>query len=154
MIKEAINTTCLDCNTSLEICTCMDDTIDIKEELKFKNRQIGAAGFVANKIMENAVSKFNQETLEEAANRILSKEGVKLHPSGLETYLKGNVINAMVEIAKWQREKSYSKEEVFGLMYKAFEAGFKKYDVVEAGLEGLETEIECNWILKKFGKNN
>jgi len=154
MIKEAINTTCLDCNTSLEICTCMDDTIDIKEELKFKNRQIGAAGFVANKIMENAVSKFNQETLEEAANKILSKEGVKLHPSGLETYLKGNVINAMVEIAKWQREKSYSKEEVFGLMYKAFEAGFKKYDVVEAGLEGLETEIECNWILKKFGKNN
>jgi hypothetical protein len=43
-----------------------------------------------------------QETLEEAANRILSKEGVKLHPSGLETYLKGNVINAMVEIAKEQ----------------------------------------------------
>jgi hypothetical protein len=55
--------------------------------------------------MENAVSKFNQETLEEAANRILSKEGVKLHPSGLETYLKGNAINAMVEIAKWQEER-------------------------------------------------
>ena len=45
---------------------------------------------------------YKQETLEEAANRILSKEGVKLHPSGLETYLKGNVINAMVEIAKEQ----------------------------------------------------
>ena len=44
----------------------------------------------------------NKETIEEAANRILSKEGVKLHPSGLETYLKGNVINAMVEMAKWQ----------------------------------------------------
>jgi hypothetical protein len=43
-----------------------------------------------------------QETLEEAANRILSKEGVKYHLSGLETYLKGNVINAMVEMAKWQ----------------------------------------------------
>ena len=27
-----INTTCLDCDTSLEICTCMDDTIDMKEE--------------------------------------------------------------------------------------------------------------------------
>jgi hypothetical protein len=46
-----------------------------------------------------------QETLEEAANRILSKEGVKLHPSGLETYLKGNVINAMVEMAKWQAKR-------------------------------------------------
>ena len=43
-----------------------------------------------------------QETLEEAAKRILSKEGIKLHPSGLETYLEGNVINAMVEMAKWQ----------------------------------------------------
>ena len=30
--EEAINTTCLDCDTSLEICTCMDDTIDMKEE--------------------------------------------------------------------------------------------------------------------------
>jgi hypothetical protein len=47
----------------------------------------------------------NKETLEEAANRILSKEGVKLHPSGLETYLKGNVINAMVEMAKWQKQQ-------------------------------------------------
>jgi hypothetical protein len=48
----------------------------------------------------------------------------------------------------------YSEEEVLKLMCKAFEAGYKKYDVVEAGLEGLETEIECNWILKKYGKNN
>ena len=36
-----------------------------QEELKFKNRQIGAAGFVANKIMENMISKFKQETLKE-----------------------------------------------------------------------------------------
>jgi len=57
-----------------------------------------------------------KETLEEAANRILSKEGVKLHPSGLETYLKGNVINAMVEMAKWQQERMYSEEEVLELL--------------------------------------
>ena len=43
-----------------------------------------------------------EETLEEATERILSNEGVKLHPSGLETYLKGNVISAMIKIAKWQ----------------------------------------------------
>ena len=90
-----------------------------------------------------------KETLEEVANKILSKEGVKLHPSGLETYLKGNAINAMVEIAKWQAERMYSEKEVFDLMYKAFEAGYKKYE-----LEGLETDVECNWILKKYGKND
>jgi len=60
--------------------------------------------------------KPKQETLEEAANRILSKEGIKLHPSGLETYLKGNVINAMVEMAKWQKERMYSEEEVRELL--------------------------------------
>ena len=48
----------------------------------------------------------------------------------------------------------YSKSEVFDLMCKAFESGFKKYDVVDAGLESLETDIECNWILKKYGKND
>jgi uncharacterized protein YqgV (UPF0045/DUF77 family) len=54
------------------------------------------------------------ETIEEAAERILSKEGVKLHPSGLETYLKGNVINAMVELVKWQSERMYSESIEFG----------------------------------------
>jgi hypothetical protein len=60
--------------------------------------------------------------------------------------------DAFIDGAKWQGERMYSKEEVLQLMCKAFEVGFKKYDVVEAGLEGLETEIECNWILKKYGK--
>lgn len=64
-----------------------------------------------------------KETLEEAAERLLSKEGVKLHHSGLETYLKGNVINAMVEMAKWQQEKSYSEEEVIDLL-KALQIGY------------------------------
>lgn len=45
-------------------------------------------------------------------------------------------------------ERTFSEKEVFDLMCKAFEAGYKKYEVVEAGLEGLETETECNWILK------
>jgi uncharacterized protein YqgV (UPF0045/DUF77 family) len=57
-----------------------------------------------------------KETIEETANRILSKEGVKLHPSGLETYLKGNVINAMVEIAKWQQERMFELVEEYNQM--------------------------------------
>lgn len=48
----------------------------------------------------------------------------------------------------------YTKEEVMQLVRKAFEAGYKKYEVVEAGFEGLETDAECNWILKKYGKND
>jgi hypothetical protein len=32
-----------------------------QEELKFKNRQMGAAGFVGNKIMENVISEFKKK---------------------------------------------------------------------------------------------
>lgn len=46
--------------------------------------------------------------------------------------------------------KQYTRDEVYGLMCKAFEHGFKKYDVVDAGLESKETDIECAWILHKY----
>ena len=49
-------------------------------------------------------------------------------------------------------ETLYTEKEVFDLMCKAFEQGFKKYEVVDAGLEGKETDIECGWILKKYKK--
>ena len=40
-------------------------------------------------------------------------------------------------------------QQVLELMKQAFEAGFKKADIVEAGLEPKETEQEINWILLK-----
>ena len=46
-------------------------------------------------------------------------------------------------------QESYSKQQVLELMKQAFEAGFKKADTVEAGLEPKETEQEVNWILLK-----
>jgi hypothetical protein len=70
-----------------------------------------------------------QETIEEAAERILSKEGVKLHPSGLETYLKGNVINAMVGMVKWQGERMYSEEEVLDITKQAYAMGRSNYTI-------------------------
>jgi hypothetical protein len=71
-----------------------------QEELKFKNRQIGAAGFVANKIMENMISKFKQETLEEALSEHI--KDIK-YPTLIQCAEFG---------AKWQQERSYSEEEV------------------------------------------
>jgi len=90
-----------------------------QEELKFKNRQIGAAGFVANKIMENMINKpkldtvgkqfyetadmtitvKRQETLEEAAERIAydSTEENKGFPS-IKMFIKGG---------NWQAERMY-----------------------------------------------
>lgn len=51
--------------------------------------------------------------------------------------------------AIWQQKQMYSKQQVLELMKQAFEAGFKKADIVEAGLEPKETEQEINWILLK-----
>ncbi len=54
--------------------------------------------------------------------------------------------------AKWQAERMYSEEEVRHLMTLAFEQGFKKADIVEAGLEAKETDTEVNWIFLKHKK--
>jgi len=90
-----------------------------------------------------------ETTLEQAAERLypVNNTGSMFMASRDEL---NNILKqeSFIEGAKWQAERMYSEEEVFSLMCKAFEAGYKKYDVVEAGLEGLETEIECNWILK------
>ena len=56
----------------------------------------------------------------------------------------------MKEKQKQKQKQMYSTQQVLELMKQAFEAGFKKADIVEAGLEPKETEQEINWILTKF----
>ncbi len=46
------------------------------------------------------------------------------------------------------------KYKVIELMTLAFEAGFKQSEIVEAGLEGKETDILVNWIYIKHVNNN
>jgi hypothetical protein len=85
-----------------------------KEELKFKNRQMGGAGFVANKIMENMISKFKQETLEEFIERhgITKQTLIYVY----EEYVK----NALIEL---NSQKMYSEEEVEQIARFGFNAG-------------------------------
>ena len=60
-----------------------------------------------------------------------------------------SVNQALLQVWNECSQESYSKKQVFELMKQAFEAGFKKADIVEAGLEPKETEQEINWILLK-----
>lgn len=65
---------------------------------------------------------------------------------GEETFLE-----RLEDELKSQKELyTYSRDQVHKLMCKSFEAGYKKHDVVEAGLEHLDTEVECSWILTRF----
>jgi|LakMenEpi03Aug12_release.lakeMendotaPanAssembly.Ray.scaffolds.fasta_scaffold2963189_2 hypothetical protein len=48
--------------------------------------------------------------------------------------------------------KIYTEKEVRELMTLAFDAGYKKFELVEAGLEAKETDTEINWIFTKHNK--
>lgn len=51
---------------------------------------------------------------------------------------------------KSELKNTYTQKEVLQLMYQAFESGFMKYEVVDAGLESMETKEECGWILRRY----
>lgn len=46
--------------------------------------------------------------------------------------------------------KQYTRNEVHMLMCKAFKQGYKKANVAETGLETLEADVECAWILTEY----
>ena len=62
-------------------------------------------------------------------------------------------MNPQEKAIEFENERMHSKEEVYELMIKAFNAGFNKYESVEAGLEGKETDLECANILTKYIKS-
>lgn len=51
---------------------------------------------------------------------------------------------------KYNKENLFTESQVLEYGEKCFEAGFAKCDIVEAGLEAKETDIEINWILIKL----
>jgi hypothetical protein len=106
--------------------------------IKLKNRQIGAAGFVANKIMENAISKFKQETLEAAAEKKYPLKGeLEIH-----FYMVRRL--AFINGAKWQSERMYSEKEQLNLLNKYNEYLFTFIDKDVVGI-GVEEEDVIKW---------
>ena len=83
--------------------------------------------------------------LEEAAKKYANKKG-DIPTTKLEDAI---FKQGFIDGALYQQKQMYSTQQVLELMKQAFEAGFKKADTVEAGLEPKETEQEINWILLK-----
>ena len=50
----------------------------------------------------------------------------------------------------YNKENLFNESQVLEYGENCFEAGFAKCDIVEAGLEAKETDIEINWILIKL----
>ena len=64
-----------------------------------------------------------------------------------ETQVVDNLINTY---RKYNIENLFTESQVLEYGENCFEAGFAKCDIVEAGLEPKETDIEINWILIKL----
>lgn len=64
---------------------------------------------------------------------------------GYDSFIRG-----YTQCLEDNKDRKYTRDEVHGLMCKAFIQGWKKADVVDAGLEGLETDVECAWILMRY----
>ena len=60
------------------------------------------------------------------------------------------VDNLIYTHIKYNKENLFTESQVLEYGAECFEAGFAKCDIVEAGLEAKETDIEINWILIKL----
>ena len=99
---------CKDCSQSLEDCTCIEDTLDMKQSTK--DRILSETSEEIKQRVRETANKLvmKQETLEEAAERFVNNTRFK-NPKSL-----------FCEGAKWQQERSYSEEE----LKSAFKVGF------------------------------
>lgn len=60
------------------------------------------------------------------------------------------VDNLIYTHSKYNKENLFTESQVLEYGTECFESGFAKCDIVEAGLEAKETDIEINWILIKL----
>jgi hypothetical protein len=96
--------------------------------------------------------KETQETIEEVAERLFPIFQRSTPFGSKYPWTPHKEREAFKRGAKWKADRMYSNDDVKHLMIIAFEQGFKKADIVEAGLEGKETDTEINWILLKYNK--
>jgi hypothetical protein len=98
LIKEEPKQECKDCNKSLNDCTCIEDTIDMKEEANYNMKQ------------EIANEMERQETLEEALNNelVFIHNSCRNHDFDLG-FKTGGLLGA-----EWQQERSSKlRDELF-----------------------------------------
>jgi len=89
--------------------------------------------------------------VEKKARDFATKSVNPINPIGTVTCLlsQNGYEKGYNECLEDNKERKYTRNEVHALMCKAFEQGLKKADVLEAGLEGKETDVECAWILTR-----
>ena len=91
---------CKDCSQSLQVCTCIEDTIDMKQSTK--DRILSETSKETKQRVRDTANRLvmKQETLEEAAAKYFKKVSPNIC-----------FYDAVEFGAKWQRERSYSEKD-------------------------------------------
>jgi len=133
---------CNDCNTALESCTCIEDTLEMKDDTLEESEFCYYSGLPSPKAYEEETKCYCGHTTTcdcgpEKLDKIVSKEPSKfwkesderfknketLEEAAENSFLanklwnsnsveKAHYIAGFTESAKWQQERSYSEEEV------------------------------------------
>ena len=90
-----------------------------------------------DKIMERFIANAKQETLGEAATKLLWKK-YPYHPPRDSGYWQ----DMFIEGAKWQQERSYSEEEVNSIFYAICKHSFFEDNVETVYLQNVKDEFE------------
>jgi len=64
--------------------------------------------------------------------------------------IKQKVRDTANSLVDKQKTLDLTDVDILELMRRAYNAGFNQYDIVEAGLEGKDTETDVRWILSKY----
>jgi len=66
MEQETFNTKCKDCNISLQDCTCIEDTINMKKtsSIEWFAEVVAKMGYVSTDILEQAIAMHRQEIVD------------------------------------------------------------------------------------------
>jgi hypothetical protein len=126
MQKKELNLECKDCNKSLEDCTCIEDTIDMKQKTleEAKKQQFKYDNLQDAKEISSRIKVV--ETLEEVAERFANE---------CNSYDAKLIADGVEYGANWQAEKMYSEEDIMNALHSVELKDNKDYSKIYNGMK-------------------
>jgi hypothetical protein len=132
---------CKDCNKSLEDCTCINNTLDMKQETLeeaseriYQDEEIvndyDISGYLQSAFLTGVKWQQEQYTIEEQ------------HVGHTIDELDKEYIKGFNEGSAWQEEKSYTEEEVNSIFYAICKHSFFEDNVETVYLQNVKDEFE------------
>jgi hypothetical protein len=122
--------------------------ITFEEAINIEPRKLKQIGFGNRSIIE--LQSLKEITLEEPKQETLDKLAENYLLSSVERNQYGDELSFIDGYKLAQKTFSLTNVDILELMRRAYNAGYNQYNIVEAGLEGKDTETNVRWILTKY----